>query len=618
MSAAPQDADEGSGGVRREICQIIDDDACYEKCLDACRMKTRSWAVLRSVVTEREGETRRDPHMNDIIHGFDWGDRPASRSRLKKLAETLMEMQKELAALSEVAVARTGPLHEAVVAGDVDACKALCAGGGGAASHQPDSLGRSPLCLACALGHAEIACALLGCGATHHADDKGRSPLHYAAMFGHAALCTLLLERGANAHGEHPPPLLLAAKFGHPRVCEILGPLMSARVLSTALAHAAGRARPGTCAALIAKGASCNPDGRDGESSPLLLAARAASPATCDVLIKAGASVYDGDVSDDPLAGACEAGSVVVVNLLLDRGTVFDAFHATEFGGLTYCGPAPYASRAIATESEADAIDVCDALIRRGFPLASVRSGYGAAVFCVMLAEATSLGRADLLEMLLDRIVNVGRIPLSDVVQSDQSSRCGVLKSAAACGSIRMCTFLLAKGFAYHRQEGYSKWSAVCVACEKGHLDICRLLNEHGANLACCVDDEIRSMRGCRYIRTPMQVAAKRGHSHIVEFLLSKGIPAHNTLPTPASERPSNWAWTDDEPLFIAAKAGHAQVCARLIRAGADPRPRGRFVPWRPRFEVLQFSRSWTEEDRRTVERAIRDSRSVRARDRMT
>jgi ankyrin repeat protein len=76
--------------------------------------------------------------------------------------------------------------------------------------NEADSEGRTPLHMAAAIGHLQIANALLGSGAqTEPRDSKQNTPLHYAAGYGRTEMCQILLEAGAdggakNATGKTP------------------------------------------------------------------------------------------------------------------------------------------------------------------------------------------------------------------------------------------------------------------------------------------------------------------------------------------------------------------------------------------------------------------------------
>jgi hypothetical protein len=83
----------------------------------------------------------------------------------------------------------------------------------------------------------------------------------------------------------------------------------------------------------------------------------------------------------------------------------------------------------------------------------------------------------------------------------------------------------------------------------EGELAKARLLLDHGADID-CIDDEYRS--------TPLGVAARRGQSALVEFLLERGAN-----PSAAG---ASWA----TPLAWAEKKGHGRIADMLRAAGGE------------------------------------------------
>jgi uncharacterized protein len=96
--------------------------------------------------------------------------------------------------------ADTQSLHSAAEAGDLDALKALIAGG--ADPDEFNEVGDTPLIVAALAGRTEVTKVLISAGADVNRGDEAefRSPLMLAAGAGHVGVVKLLLESGAIAN----------------------------------------------------------------------------------------------------------------------------------------------------------------------------------------------------------------------------------------------------------------------------------------------------------------------------------------------------------------------------------------------------------------------------------
>ena len=92
-------------------------------------------------------------------------------------------------------------------------------------------------------------------------------------------------------------------------------------------------------------------------------------------------------------------------------------------------------------------------------------------------------------------------------------------------------------------KEGKFGWTCLHIAADNGHLDICRLLLDKGAQV------EAKDNRGC----TPLHWAAREGYVEIVRLLCDRGadVEAHDN--------------DGRRPLHRAALYGHISVVKELI-----------------------------------------------------
>uniref|UniRef100_A0A8C3UJ89 Euchromatic histone lysine methyltransferase 2 n=1 Tax=Catharus ustulatus TaxID=91951 RepID=A0A8C3UJ89_CATUS len=130
------------------------------------------------------------------------------------------------------------------------------------------------------------------------------------------------------------------------------------------------------------------------------------------------------------------------------------------------------------------------------------------------------------------------------------------------------------------QSDAQSKRSALHAAAQKGHLEICHLLLQAGANInavdkqrrtplmEAVANDQLEAARyllrrgGCVYSKdgsTCLHHAAKNGNLEMVELLLSTGQVDVNAQ--------DNGGWT---PIIWAAEHKHIEVIRRLLTRGAD------------------------------------------------
>ena len=162
--------------------------------------------------------------------------------------------------------------------------------------------------------------------------------------------------------------------------------------------------------------------------------------------------------------------------------------------------------------------------------------------FSSALDQATDAECVDAVDMLLS-------ILEADPNSSDSE---GVTPLMLACqyGNIRIATLLL-QARANINQQNNNGGTALMYACdsETPHNDLVRLLIQSGADIS-IKDSELQ--------QTALIVAAQRGHTSIVQYLLDEGAQV-DTQDVDGSTS-----------LMIASSLGHSEVVRVLINYGAD------------------------------------------------
>ena len=313
-----------------------------------------------------------------------------------------------------LSLAHAGPLHDAVIAGDIDQLKALIAVGeedleegarvigqgqgtplfhasakgfaeavrvlveAGADVNATKYVGRRPLHPAAEGGRTEVTRILLGAGADPNARERaGVTALQLAANRGHVEIVEMLIDAGADVDAQHEQdgmsPLHFAAAGGHLEITNLLldaGATVDIGVDASHSAYPLGTAplgiatvhnRRNVAALLIDRGADVNRPGGQGRT-PF-------------------------DKGNRPLHDAVGHNNADIVVLLVDKGADIDAKNEIGFTALHFA-------------SQFDRLEVVMRLMALGADPDGA-SGVPPASDETPLAIAVRLGHADVADLLL-------------------------------------------------------------------------------------------------------------------------------------------------------------------------------------------------------------------------
>ncbi len=290
-------------------------------------------------------------------------------------------------------------------------------------------------------------------------------------------------------------------------------------------------------AAALADGA--DPDARDGDGlTPLMAAACRGRADLVAALLAAGADVLTADrqAGATALHKACQGGSVEVVTLLLDAGAFVDAAAAST--GHTALMDAVWFKQP----------GIVAVLLDRGASLnLATRYGFSFAEHLEFETGANVVGGAALAEAA--RLVEQRRAADTGAEQG------ALLLSATARGATETVRGLLARGAAvdarYPVVNSFNDaHTPLLVAARDGHTEIVELLCEHGADV-----NAIEPTFGA----VPLHKATYNGHADIVALLVAQpGIVL--------DVRGSTNGYT---PLHDALWHGYAECARLLVTAGA-------------------------------------------------
>ena len=123
------------------------------------------------------------------------------------------------------------------------------------------------------------------------------------------------------------------------------------------------------------------------------------------------------------------------------------------------------------------------------------------------------------------------------------------LYDAASDGNLKCVTLLVEEGAEKDETFEDRRMTALCIAAEKGHLDVARYLVEQGANIE----------KADRYGWTPLMFASFDGGIEVTRYLLEQGAER--------DKADSTYGLTS---LHIAAQQGYLEITKLLMVYGAD------------------------------------------------
>ena len=277
--------------------------------------------------------------------------------------------------------AKTYPLHEAAITGDLDSINHFLtvhmkdANADGSSVSRGAHYSYKPLHYAARYGHASVASVLIAAGADVDAKNNvGETPLHMVAYYGgsdRASVISVLIAAGADVNAKvntknnevGRTPLHDAASRGHAPVVSILiaaGADVNAKnnVGKTPLHQAADRKRATIIAILLATGADVNARDNNGETPLYMPIARGWGYApVISILIAAGADVNaKNNDGETPLYRAAYWG--YAVSILIVAGADVSAENndgETPLYRAAYRGHAPVISILIAAGADVNA-----------------------------------------------------------------------------------------------------------------------------------------------------------------------------------------------------------------------------------------------------------------------
>ncbi|XP_022786608.1 transient receptor potential cation channel subfamily A member 1-like [Stylophora pistillata] len=283
---------------------------------------------------------------------------------------------------------------------------------------------------------------------------------------------------------------------------------------------------------LVAKGGAINNGDKSGKT-PLHTAILSKQFKIVDRLLECGADVtIKDDAGDTALHTAIHVGSERLALTLLKRGRA-DA----NAPGRNSCTPLHLAA-------EMDNEKICQIMIDNSGDTKSLDDDR-----MTPLAHAMERGAGKSAEFLLNHARQLGTVEdfLYDV-DVDGNSLLHLAVNSGVLAVVQHCTEY---GVRIRQPRKLNRETAFHLACEMGSMPIVEYLVSKDPAL-CRIT--LVDFRG----RTPLHMAAKRNHAHVVNFLLEKGA-----MVDPKSDERRT-------PLFMAAENGAYDVVTLLMERGAD------------------------------------------------
>jgi len=377
--------------------------------------------------------------------------------------------------------------------GHLDTCEVLLkAGADPVATDEKEK--NAMLLLAAKGGHYQACQVLLKAGADYTVKDLlGRNALHLAVEKGNKPTVQLFV--GFNklidsVSNEGKTPLIIATELRHFEICALLlsigaNPSLVDLKHRNAM-HAAAQAGCAEVIRLLTRHKQLIDTKDEDGHTPLTLAAYHGHPEAFEALIQAGADpkVTDED-GQNAMHLAAGLGKTAIVQLLLAHKELIDSKSKSGHTPLT-----------LAAQQSRSA--VCELLLKVGAnPLATDENGRNAMHWAAGLGKTEIIRLFSAYKQLIDSKSKKGEIPLLLAVGQGSSAACELLLNAGASPLI----------------TDENGWNAMHYSAGNGKSEIVRLLSAHKQLL----NSKIKSGH------TPLMLAAQRGHLEVCKVLLEAG-----------------------------------------------------------------------------------------------
>ncbi|KAJ7553753.1 hypothetical protein O6H91_06G111300 [Diphasiastrum complanatum] len=179
---------------------------------------------------------------------------------------------------------------------------------------------------------------------------------------------------------------------------------------------------------------------------------------------------------------------------------------------------------------------------------------------------AVQMGHTELQNLLLQvgGIRGKGFKQIRQVQQIDrkQESQVCQLTKAVQDGNLEEVKQILAKESLKSKYSSEAQSDLVKTCCEKGYLDILRILHEHGVD----IHGKVAPSGG----KSPLHWAARYGNVGIIKFLIEKGVEVNVPHGYKVSTISPMVNSSYSEALHFAADKQHVEAMEALLQAGAD------------------------------------------------
>ena len=288
------------------------------------------------------------------------------------------------------------------------------------------------------------------------------------------------------------------------------------------------------------------------ESTPLHAAAAMGEPKVVEILVKNGASPFARDAEGlTPLHLAANGGHLAAAKVLTTNWAPVNATDCED------------------EEEEEETDDVSEAFKRQQKRTGKKRIATpGASLYIArrgtplhVCAAANRIGIAKHL------VCDAG----ADVRSQEGPQKSTALHIASRCGHLKICQLLLDNGADVNARDGNSE-TPLMRAVEGGHLDTACLLMQRGSNV--CAENEAGL--------TALHIAAALARKEFFPLLVDRGANPN----CPCSKQYKDWDG-GRTPVHYAAHNGELDAFLCLVRLGGDSRALSK-VGWPPLFYAVE------------------------------